>query len=176
MTNILKSKSEREMFKKIIKYAVENPYTLEQILSKNLKDFDYEDKTFFYNLLKVLVNAEFAKLGYETLKSQSKMRTEADKPLIYVKINEFLEQYSLNDAAKINADLEKLARFILLYNQTINSQIPTKDITKRILEEKGVHVDFIEQQRRKGVHKNIIKIFKFVINEAQEYELQIFMY
>lgn len=176
MTSILKNKKEREKFKKVIEYAIQNPADFEGTLSKRLNSITFEDRNFLKNLLTVLVNPEFAKNGYAKLKEYSQMRTESNKPLVYVKINEFLDEYSLEDAVKVSADLDKLAIFILLYNQKINLADPIHDLAKKIMEEKGVHMDFIEQQRKKGVHENIIRIFKFVIEESQIYDLKIFKY
>lgn len=176
MSSILKTKKEREKFKRVIEYAVKNPEDFEEMLSKNLYSITFEDKNFLNNLLNVLVNPEFAENAYKTLKEFSQLRTESNKPLIYVKINEFLDEYSLDDAVKMSADLDKLAIFIMLYNQTIHPEDPIRNLIKMIMEEKGVSVDYIEQQRRKGVHENIIRIFKFVIEESQLYDLRILRY
>lgn len=169
MTAILQSKKSQEKFRKVIKYAVENPRTFEKFLLDKMKDVEYEDRQFFKNLLEVLVKPEYTKMGYETLKKQSKMRTESNKPLIYIKINEFLEEYSLEDVATANPDLEKLARFVLLYDVTVVDD-PQKYIARRIMEEKGVHIDFIKQQREKGVHENFIKIFEFTFAEVAAFQ------
>ena len=176
MSSILKTMKEREKFKRVIEYAVKNPENFEEFLLKNLRDVDYEDRNFFKNLLDVLVNPEFAENAYKTLKEFSQMRTDSDKPLLYVKINEFFDEYSLDDAVKKSADLDKFAIFIMLYNQTIHPEDPIRNLIKMIMEEKGVSVDYIEQQRRKGVHENIIRIFKFVIEESQLYDLRILRY
>ena len=169
MTTILQSAIAQEKFRKVIKYAVENPRTFEKFLLDKMKDIEYEDRRFLKNLLEVLVNPEYTEMGYETLKKQSKMRTESNKPLIYIKINEFLEEYSLEDVAKANPDLEKLARFVLLYDVTVVDD-PQKYIARRIMEEKGVRIDFIKQQREKGVHENFIKIFEFTFAEVAAFQ------
>lgn len=169
MTTILQSAISQEKFRKVIKYAVENPRTFEKIFLDKMKDVEYEDRQFFKNLLEVLVKPEYTKMGYETLKKQSKMRTESNKPLIYIKINEFLEEYSLEDVATANPDLEKLARFVLLYDVTVVDD-PQKYIARRIMEEKEVHIDFIKQQREKGVHENFIKIFEFTFAEVASFQ------
>lgn len=169
MTTILQSAISQEKFRKVIKYAVENPRTFEKFLLDKMKDIEYEDRRFLKNLLEVLVNPEYTEMGYETLKKQSKMRTESNKPLIYIKINEFLEEYSLEDVAKANPDLEKLARFVLLYDVTVVDD-PQKYIARRIMEEKGVRIDFIKQQREKGVHENFIKIFEFTFAEVAAFQ------
>ena len=169
MTTILQSAISQEKFRKVIKYAVENPRTFEKFLLDKMKDIEYEDRRFLKNLLEVLVNPEYTEMGYETLKKQSKMRTESNKPLIYIKINEFLEEYSLEDVAKANPDLEKLARFVLLYDVTVVDD-PQKYIARRIMEEKEVRIDFIKQQREKGVHENFIKIFEFTFAEVAAFQ------
>lgn len=169
MTTILQSAISQEKFRKVIKYAVENPRTFEKFLLDKMKDIEYEDRRFLKNLLEVLVNPEYTEMGYETLKKQSKMRTESNKPLIYIKINEFLEEYSLEDVAKANPDLEKLARFVLLYDVTVVDD-PQKYIAWRIMEEKEVRIDFIKQQREKGVHENFIKIFEFTFAEVAAFQ------
>ena len=169
MTTILQSAISQEKFRKVIKYAVENPRTFGKFLLDKMKAIEYGDRRFLKNLLDVLVNSEYTEIGYETLKKQSKMRTESNKPLIYIKINEFLEEYSLEDVAKANPDLEKLARFVLLYDVTVVDD-PQKYIARRIMEEKEVRIDFIKQQREKGVHENFIKIFEFTFAEVAAFQ------